>query len=522
MNDTTTTAARERTIHGYLTTRSHEVELPPADLAAVVDRVARRRRNRRAAVSACFAVAVLGGALGAANLGDGAPAQVSASGSGSLVASDLTWRTVRPRAEVRWASATVLGPGDALYALSTAPGTLGVVPDEPDPTPVLYRSADGIEWATVSLPEQFHASALAGASDRLYAVGTAPAGGGRGQIVNLASNDGASSAWSRATLPLDLGALGRDAGDEVQVVGVQVAVRGTRTVVAVGLQSYDALERVLPTDARNDGYAITDDGIDVFGPAATPNADPATAMPKEKVARTAPVKVRSLTWAELGLDDATRALVLGQTRVFTSDDGITFAAGSSPGTMTPAALVATTDGFRLFTQSMLGAPTIATWSSVDGATWRADAAASSDGWLRAAGAVRGRAMFVAESDSGTGDREPVSTLHAQQADGTWLVLSLQDLVRRSGAEGPLYVQDAAIGPMGAVALVRVADAGTGRDGRAYLLRSVDGRTASVDDLTEALAGAGSGDVHVTADAITVGLVDADGAPNAGLLVGTRR
>lgn len=526
MNDTTTTA-RERTIHTYLAARAQDVELPAGDLAAVVDRVSRRRRNRRVALTASLAVAVLGGALGAANLGDDAPSRVASDAGGTLVASDLEWHRVVPRGDLGWATSTVLGPGDALYALSTAPGTVGVIDPEPDPTPVLYRSTDGVEWATVALPDRFHASALAGAGDRLYAVGTAPAGGGA-QDVRLASNDGADASWTQATLPLDLAALGRAVGGKVDVVTVRVAVRGPRTVVAVGLQSHDALDRVLPADARENGWMATAEGLDVLGPLTEPSTDPTVAGPdasaKERIAkeRGAPVVVRSLRWAELGVDDATRGLVLGETRVFTSDDGATFVEADAPDASAPTALVAVTDGFRLLTQSSLGAPVVGVWSSTDGAAWRSDAGATVDGWVRTAGTVRGRAIFVSESGSGPNDREPVSVIHAQQADGTWLTLSLQDLAHRAGVEGSLYVQDVAIGPMGVAALLRTIDPVTGDATHAHLLHSVDGRTASVDDLSDVLRGAGAGDVGVTADAITIGLVDANGAPSAGLLIGSRR
>ena len=49
--------------------------------------------------------------------------------------------------------------------------------------PTLYRSDDGAEWSQVGPPDGVRTSALAASGDTLYALGTAPAGGGTRDLV---------------------------------------------------------------------------------------------------------------------------------------------------------------------------------------------------------------------------------------------------------------------------------------------------------------------------------------------------
>ena len=127
----------------YFAVRARGIELPPASLSSVIDRAARRHRHRRAAVSACTAVAVLTAAVSVSSL-DGRPTTgqvASRPAGGMLVDSSLSWTVVSPRSGLSSSQSTVVGPGNVIYSLSTAPGVAD--PERaPDP-PVLYRSVDG-------------------------------------------------------------------------------------------------------------------------------------------------------------------------------------------------------------------------------------------------------------------------------------------------------------------------------------------------------------------------------------------
>ena len=346
----------------YFSARAIGIELPPAGIASVMDRAARRHRHRRAAVSACAAVAVLTGALSVANL-DGAPSteQVDARTAGPiLVDSSLGWHTVTPKAALAWTNSTVIGPGNALYSLSTAPG---VIASEEGPSPAtLYRSVDGIEWTPTALPDNLNTSSLATSEHLLYAIGTAPAGGNL-RSVQLAAIGATGGPWSRVTLPINVATLEARYGMHIGLSRLTVASSGARVVVGVRLQVDDDIARFLPAGVdSSSGYSFSETGLDVYE----------NQMPTDKgapVARkvTPPLVAASYTWEQLGIDPALRSLILGETRVFVSDDGANFSEASlSTPVRGLGGLLATADGFSLIGSSSASYSTVESWLSVDG------------------------------------------------------------------------------------------------------------------------------------------------------------
>jgi len=498
----------------YLSARAAGLELPPASLAAVMDRAARRHRHRRAAVSACAAVTVLTGALSVANLG-GAPATdhvVARPANGILVQSSLGWTVVTPKAGLSWATSTVVGPGNALYSLSTAPGSVAA-DNEPMPS-TLYRSSDGIEWKATALPDNLRASSLATTDQLLYAVGTAPAGGST-RAVQLASTNGAGAPWTRATLPFNVDALEARYGVKIGLGRLTVASNGTRAVVAVRVQVDEGIDRFLPAgvDASQGGYGVTDTGIDVY-------AKPAVIDKKSEV-RTpqAPVVTASYTWEQLGIDASLRSLILGETRLFVADDGVTFTEAPAPNPVRMlGALLATTDGFSLVGSTSSSAATVESWKSVDGHAWVSDGAVPTPGYVLASGTRRGQAAVVVAAEQSPGEQS--ASVRVQQRGGAWDEIRLTDLLHQAGVTGDYSPSSAAVGPL-AVAVV-MSEYGVDGGAHHYLVTTTDGIEASVTDLSP-FVGDGDGypgDVRVSADAITVTVAGSTPQSALRLVVGT--
>ena len=498
----------------YLSVRARGIELPPASITSVIDRAARRHRHRRAAVSACTAVAVLTAAVSVANL-DGSPAteQVFARPAGGvLVDSSFGWTVVTPKSGLSWSHSTVVGPGGAIYSLSTAPGA--AAGENVSLPATLYRSTDGVEWTPAELPSSLNPSSLAATDRALYAIGTAPAGGNL-RAVQVASTNATGGTWSKATLPLDVGALESRYGVKIGLGRLTVASDETRVVVAARLQVVDGLERVLgPTVDTSGGYRVSEQGIDVYSSVVpdvprvtTPEARAEMEMMRKGVK---PTISASYTWAQLNVDETLRSLILGESRVFVADDGQTFREAKLPSTVRVfGALFATTDGFRLFGSTNMDSGQINSWRSGDGHSWEADGDGPTPGYLLASGLRQGRVVLVSATqrassaqDSGPPRSMEEVVVKMEQPDGTWSEFGVNDLLHRAGLEGEFYPSaTTAVGPLG-VAIV-VTENRSDETQRSYLVTSADGIEASVTELAPYLDGGYPSDVKVTADAITV-------------------
>ena len=498
----------------YFSVRAGGIELPPPSIALVMDRAARRHRHRRAAVSACTAVVVLTAALSVSNLGDTpATEEVFARPAGPvLIESSLVWNAVTPKVALSWANSTVVGPGNAIYSLSTAPGPVATG-DGPSPA-TLYRSTDGIEWAPAVLPDNLNASSLATSDRFLYAIGTAPAGGSL-RAVQLASTSADGAPWAQATLPIDVDELEARYGLQLGLSRLTVASDGTRVVAAVRVQVNDDIQGLLPAgvDVSQGGFGVSETGIVVY-------AKP-TEFDKEPQARRpiAPAITATYTWEQLGIESSLRSLILGETRVFVSDDGVTFTETSLPDPVRLlGSLLATADGFTLIGSAAASDAAIESWSSADGRSWLSDGGSATSGYVLASGTRRDRAAVIVGGQDQTG--EQTATIKVQQGGGRWSEISVTDLLRQAGIDGQFYPSSAAVGPLGAALVVTQHSADERQ--HSFLVTTTDGIEASVTDLAPLVGDGAAGDVRVSADSITVTVISpgaADGTP-VQLLVGT--
>ena len=513
----------------YLADQASALTLSPADPAAAVRRGNRRRNRRRGAIAGVAAVAV--GAASFSVIDRGEPdTKVDSSLSSAVVASPLDWTVVASEVGLGYSRATALLDG-SVYSLSTAPGPYN---GESSFESRLYRSDDGAGWDEVTLPTGVRPSSLTAADGTLYAIGTAPAGGGGRDLVVAASTDGAAS-WSKVTLPADVAAL--EARHPGQIIISQPAVAATdasHLVATVVVTANPDVEALLPGIADpNAGWEITPDGVTVYELAPCDSADapecsvmpgaPTTIVDGESGAvrqagdpEPMQPKVRdTYTWDELGLDPELRALIGGQTYVYASDDGTNFEPARLPDGATGwgGHVLATDDGYRLFVgQSGRDSATTQVLRSADGHTWVS--AGSLPGSPQAAGLLGGRpAVALFGFDGG------VEVL-IDRADGSWTPLDLIAAV--DGADANAGIGEVAFGPLGVAATVWTDDYSSG----GHIVHSIDGSTVSSIAVGDHIAepGAVMG-VSVSADAILVRVDspnddNSETVPTQQVLVGT--
>ncbi|MFS8585599.1 MAG: hypothetical protein FWJ72_10985 [Acidimicrobiia bacterium] len=531
----------EDRISRYLAARAAALDLPPGELDAVVRRAGRRRRHRRA-LAAAAAVAVVGVSAAVVLPGDDPrPTDVAvrpAGEGGEVVASPLDWSVVEASSGLGFVSGpgTVAADDGAVYALSTAPGVREV--ESPRPPATLYRSADGAEWSPVALPADFWPAAVASAGERVYAVGTAPAGGGVTDRLATSADGGAT--WE--TLEVGSGLadlLARHPGELLP--GTQsVAVHDGTVVVTATVHGDLDLESRVPGGLPADGHSveITADGV-VVTPAAcgdgwavprgadprrpeVDEAGPPPGPPPSACDPEAPAQPATYTWDELGVDDELRDIVLhGRTLVAVSAGGDGFTPVDLGDGLAGGIVVAGDDGFTLFAVrgGTPGSPDSATTEvhrSADGVSWTP--AGELDGRLMSAGVVDGRpAAAVADLTGGA------AIWTADGSGGWWSVDP------RTAVDDPeTSVSTVAFGPLGWAAVVNPpVDEHGGRAWRPAVVHSLDGRAISTVPLDELVdpADLGGLDVSVTADAVLVRVTapddgDPGAAPVQRVVVGT--
>ncbi len=520
-------------ISRYLRDQARSIELRPSTPASVVHRARRRRQVRRICVMAA-AVVTLGASTLVVTKGDDDPAALSVQG-GAATPTALEWSVVEATSGLsadRHGGPVVSSDG-SVYSLSTAPG-----PFDPDSDPgpaMLYRSTDGAEWSPVGLPDAFWPTALAGQGDRLYTVGTAPAGGAL--TYRLASSDDGGATWSTADVPSDLAALMERYPDEVVASAPTVAAHDGTVVVSGTVSASLDVEARLPGLDEGLTWTITDDGVEVGPPecgpgdAPIPSTEPPSAEPVPPATDSAPpadspttsvvtvapgtsdadpsgsvvcepteaAGTGTYTWADLGVGDELRDLVTaGRTYVYVARDGGEFAPADTGGpTARRVQVVATEDGFTLF----LGrydddAFMTGVMRSTDGARW--EPAGELDGEVVEAGTVAGRAAAAVAAG-----RDSATTVRLAQADGSWLTVD-----PRTAVDQP---SDATVGRVAFGPLGWAATLWEGEDSAGHAVHSVDGISMSVvplDDLLDLPSGAAPMlEPAVTADAVLVRVTD---------------
>lgn len=536
----------------YFSARAGDIAVPRTGTAAIVER-ARRRRHRRTGlkVAAVVGVLAIGGAVIAQSGDDG---QDVASYGNAVVPTGLRWTTVAPEAGLGSSQTSFATTADGtVYGLSTAPGQRS--PTSPAEPARLYRSSDGAEWAAADLPDELWTSALAADGDRLYAVGTSPAGGGS-ERARLAVGGGGGD-WTEVDLPFDLEAVGAGFPGGAGISSVRVASAGDASVVTIGViadlwelpqvKGQDArlaadgvnlvetpdcegsattVAPTTPGDATTGSAAADPAGVPVTVPAeeadAAKRAEEAADGSCTEAADEDPAVTRHYSWAELGIAEDAADLVLGRTYAFRIDaEGVARPAGQLPSGASVVDLVAGPDGFWAVGGRVDVTGTTATdeaYFSADGATWATDRPIVLSGYPMAAGLLGGRPTVVTTGDGMEGQLV-LDSLTPGGAQPTDLGASLGDLVEDG------YLSAAGFGPLGFAGVV------TSEDGSTEVVHGSGDGTFSVVPVVGEPEGRYEYPVgvDVSADAITVRLVSTvpgevptDGSTNSRLrlFVGT--
>jgi hypothetical protein len=503
----------------YLRAQAATLALPPGDPTAVVARAANRRRRRRVVATSVTALALVAAAIGVQQLGgdDNGTGQLAAQPSTTVAANPLDWTVVQPHTGLGYSSSITVSDDGSIYGLSTAPGRAN--PGELPTRTALYRSQDGVEWSTVPLPDDLWPSQLASSGGALYAVGTSPATAGGRDLV-LAKGDGSGSSWTQATLPLDVASLDRKYPGLVSVSGAEVTAGPHGVVAAVQVSAHLDPATVLPPGTEiTGGFTWTADGLQLLAPIDVCAKDGNVAPCRERPTLANATVVATYTWAQLGIGDELRSLILGELHVFTSTDGEGFVEATLPeGLRGQGTLVSTKHGYVLFSQDNSDSGgTVSVVRSSDAQSWTLDASAQFDGYVVGAGTIGGRAAVITDKIG------PV--LHAEQADGTWSSLSIGDAIDvPAGSSVTAGVAD--IGPLGAAAVLTVSEMNGPGPFTQYVAFSPDGRSLTVVPIDWYRDGRYAGTIRVTADAVTVVLsperTSPGDDPTSQLLVGTPR
>ena len=522
----------------YLSSQSDAIHLEPANADAVMRRGNRRRNQKRGGVLA--AVAVLG-VLGTSLIirDNDADQSVESDLASAVVPSNLDWTVVQPQVGLGYGSSSVNLADGTLYALSTAPGPAR---NNADYNQHLYRSSDGAEWEEAELPTGLKTSTLYGAGDTLYAVGTAPAGGGARKVTVASTTDGGAS-WANVDLPDDVAQLERQFPGKISISQPSIAAQDNTHEVAVVNVSTVIQPHLYRADIPEEsGWEQVPGGLTVYEPSAPCSVegldgDPANLTDAEaadlkdaaiaarggcEAADSDPKVLGTFTWDELGMPAELQPYVNGKVFAYAADDGQHFERVEVPADLRGwgSKVIATSDGYRLFSSE--STPTSATTSvlrSADGHTWTSDG--TLDGGFSSAGLLGHRPAVALWTFDGHGE------VQVQQADGSWTPIDVLSAVDAPAGDD-LWLGEVAFGPLGMAATV-TSSAKDATSMHSYLVHSADGSTLSVLDLADYFdrIDGGTMGVTVSADAITVRAVhDPDGDPSTveptDVLVGTPR
>jgi hypothetical protein len=505
-------------LHRYLTDRAEGITLAPGNADAVVRRASRRRLRRRGVVLTSAAVLSVVGTTAVLRHGD-SDQSVHVAGNPGAAPSTYHWSVVKPGHGLAYSNSQAELADGSVYSISSAPGPYD--PNKANQGTGLYRTADGKEWAQVDGPSGVTPSDLAATGDDLYALGTAPAGGGA-KSVALATRHGGGD-WTTVPLPDDLTALQARHPGQIAIGSLQLAAEDATHLVATVQVGTKLDPQQLRPELKDQNVRTTwtDTGLDVRPlPDCAANGDSPVAGADAEQVKAAGIECRTqakdaaegpvtqhYSWDELGIDPELRTLVGGRTYAYATSDGHTFQPVDLPGAAKtyPAGLVALPDGFHLILQDAASGATSTVLGSTDGRTWTPEGTLA--GSPQSAGVLAGHLAVSTTAQDGTTD------VQVRQADGSWHPLGLASAVPTS-AGGSAFVGEVAFGPLGVA-----ATAGTfhGKDGgldHSYVLHSSDGSSVSVEDIGAALGSPRSPvGILVTADAIAVRL--SDPSPDAG-------
>jgi photosystem II stability/assembly factor-like uncharacterized protein len=220
---------------------------PGSGLNAAIARGRRRRRRRFVAeTSVITAFAVLAGTMLYRRVST-EPATHVATPAGDVAAptNPFAWSLLDGDSPVGVMQSFATTAGQ-LYALSTSPGQTNVN----NQTQVLYTSADGHTWAQHALASGLHLAGLKAVGDSLYAVGTAPATVGFDAVLATSTDQGSS--WTTVTLPVDRGTLAAR-GIDVNVGPIRMVTGPTGTLV-IAAPYAAGIARLWPGGLPTDEY----------------------------------------------------------------------------------------------------------------------------------------------------------------------------------------------------------------------------------------------------------------------------
>lgn len=400
---------------------------------SIMTRGRRRRRTRTLLRSGALAgvLALTSGAV-LALTGADEPGSITVADRG-VESSHFRWETVENVPDGLGPDRnTVLTADGTLYAVSTAP--VGV-PAHLAARPTLYRSTDGSSWSDVPVDDGFQAGAVGTAGDRVYALGTAPSGGG----VTARLTDLTDGGQATVDVPVDLEERSRVAGFEQVIRSVDLAMHGETAVAVVNIGPVrdEALGALMPegrTWVSADADGVVTIGLDCVD-------DPVGDCETESL--------EPLTWDELGVSPERVAGVVGESIVLTrTGDGEFEPTRSIVGPETPR-LQAADDGFWLIEARVRGdrpdLPRSRILHAADGRDWEAvvapvldEAGIGFSAYMDRNGVLDGTALFPVSGPNGSPDG---LRFWAADVDGGRLV----DLT--STVEGR-EVRDVAFGPLG--------------------------------------------------------------------------
>jgi hypothetical protein len=374
----------------------------PAGAHRAVHR-ARARRQRRRTVAACAAAVAL--VAGVVQLRTGEPdrSDVATSPDAGLDPSlRLEWSATD--GGLTFGASSTAAP-DVLYAISTAAGTrMDDFPDGDAPRSV-YRLGEDGTWAEVALAGDDPVAARISHRDgALYAVSTGTADARDGRPLGSVSTDGGET-WT--SVPLEAIEPPSDAIPWTVSYTMSMTSTTTHTLALVTVQIGMPWDELLGELEGSWWPEIGKDGIDILRPVDPEAEDSETVVD------------RTVTWDELGIDDADDLAPRWQAYLADGEDWIPVDIPAAGGPSTSAQLGSVGDRLALITSATdeSGQTSGAVHLSNDGRTWEGSGAQPwGQGYVRA---TRGGLVRVEPEDPA---RLGVS------ADGqTWQDLDLREL-----------------------------------------------------------------------------------------------